>query len=132
MFEAKLKSDLKTIFDVDKVSLDTPSDMREQQCIFVQVDSARINVGTGRASGRVTGTGRMFANIDKLPYGYFMKRIAESDVSLTKNFYFYDIEENSGYYRNLAERTFAFIYFFDQQYNPNNTLLNEIETEVTT
>jgi len=130
VFESALASKLKRIFDVDKSTFNLPSDIHEQECLFIQVDNARSTIKEGRQVCRVTGKLRYFANTDKLPYGYFAKKIQEAVPADTRNLFFYDIEENAGTFLNIAERSMSFVYFFDSQYDPDLGTLNEVTFEV--
>ncbi len=133
MFEKSLTEKLKKIFDLDKATFDLPSESQEQEIIFIEVVSSKNNVSDAKFKAKVTGKIRVFCNTEKLPYGYFSKKIAEADPADTKDLFFYDIEENNGTFRNIAERTMSFIYLFDVQYNPAigeiNELISDIEFE---
>lgn len=130
MFERSLEEKLKSIFDLDKVSYNLPSDEREQEVIFIEVQTARNQIKDKLQLSRVTGQIRVFAQLDKLPYGYFTKKISEADKTLTKDLFFYDIEDNAGTFMNVCERSMSFLYLFKSQYDPNQGLLNELETTV--
>ena len=132
MFKEAMAASLKKIFDVDKVTFNLPSKEDEQEVIFVEVDSAINKIKDGRALSRVTGKLRMFASQDKLPFGYFSKKIDAADPAHVIKFYFYNFEENTGRFQNIVERTLGFVYFFDSQYDPALGTLNSIElSEVT-
>lgn len=118
MFESALKEKLQRIFDLKKSTFDLPGDSLEQECLFIQVDGARSTIKDGRELCRVNGRLRVFANTDKLPYGYFAKRIAAAPLGHTADLFFYDIEENAGQIQNIAERSMSFVYFHSAQYNP--------------
>lgn len=131
MFEKELSDKLKRIFDLEKVTYHASSDSQEQECIFIKVQSSKNHVSDGRFRGRVTGQVNVFGNIDKLPYGYFSKKIAESKIADVKDFLFYDFEENVETIDNICQRTLSFIYLFDMQYNPNLGELTSIVDEIT-
>ena len=131
MFEATLEAKFKTVFDVKKVSYSLPGESEEQECLFVEVESARNQVTDGNIKIVVQGKASMFANGDKLPFGYFAKKIAEH-LSDTKDLFFFDIEANSRIYQNKVQRGFAFVYFFNSQYDPDLGTLNSIDIEVET
>lgn len=118
MFEKSLADTLKKIFDLSKVEYALPSESQEHDCIFISIQSAKSNVRDGKFVSKVTGKITVFCNFDRLPYGYFQKKIAAADKSLTENLFFYDIEENSGLPGRVAERTMSFIYLFNSSYNP--------------
>lgn len=126
MFRVTLQAQLKRIFDFDKVTFDLPSESQEQEGVFVQVESARWRIKDAKQIARVTGTIRVFANQDKLSYGYFNKKISEADADDTRNLFFFDFEENKGTFRNIVERSMGFLYLFDSQYDPSIGTLNEI------
>lgn len=118
MFEADLAERLERIFDFRKVSFDVPSESREQESMFVQIENAHVTIKDKIQKARVTGKIRVFASHDKLPYGYFAKRIAGADIEDTECFFFSEIDDNSGQFLNIAERSANFVYFFSSQYNP--------------
>lgn len=126
MFREQLKDELKQIFDFPKVSFDTPSEDREQEVLFVQIDVARNNVKDTSVKSRVEGRLLVYANSDKFPFGYLEKQIQAADPSLTKNFFFYDITGNAGTLGNIAERTASFIYFYSGQYDPNKGSITSV------
>lgn len=128
MFEKSLADKLKRIFDLDKVTFDLPSESQEQECIFIDVKTSAGRVKDGFFTAKVTGGVRIYANSEKMPYGYLTKRIVEAKPEDTKDLFFYDFEENAGQFRNISERSMSFIYLFDSQYNPN---VGEIEGLIT-
>lgn len=121
-----MRDQLKRIFDLDKVTYDVPGESREQEAAFIEVTQARCRVREKLGTARVTGKLHVFANLDKLPYGYFSKCIAAADPEDVKPFVFYDFEENKGTIRNIAERSLGFLYFFHGQYDPNVGTLSSI------
>lgn len=119
MFEKSLSESLKNIFDVRDVSFNLPSSPHEQECLFIQVENSVNSFKAGRAIAKVTGKISLYANAEKLPFGYFSKKIESASKELTMPFFFFDFEENTLAYLNICERSLSFIYFFDSQYNPN-------------
>lgn len=130
MFERSLADKFKKIFDLSKVTYDLPGDSQEQEVIFVEVVTSKNSMKDGRFIAKVTGKIRVFCNIEKLPYGYFTKKILEANKADTKDLFFYEIEENNGTFRNIAERTMSFIYLFDSQYNPDIGLIENFSSDV--
>jgi hypothetical protein len=130
MFETELSEKLKTIFDFDKVKFETPSDMREQEVLFVEIEQAKNTIKDKQQLSLVTGTITVLANQDKLPYGYFSKKIHEASHDLTKDFFFYDFENNSSVYRNIVSRSLSFNYIYKGQYNTNDYKIEEIELTI--
>lgn len=117
MFKQALGVTLKKIFDLDKVTFDTPSNANEQEVLFIEVESSKATIKDGAQIAMVTGRVRVFASLDKMPFGYFAKKIQEHPLD-AKDLFFFEIEESAGTYRNISERTFGFVYFFNSQHNP--------------
>lgn len=125
MFKAELKDKIQRIFDLGKVTYDLPSSSKEQECAFIEIIKTSDSIQDGRVLSMVTGKLHVFANVEKLPFGYFSKKISASKHADTKAFFFYD-EENKGTYQNIVERDLSFIYFFDSQYDPDVGTINSI------
>ncbi len=130
MFKAELSSRLKTIFGLPKVTFDRPGESMEQEVIWVEVDSCRSWVRPPKQVARVTGKIRVFGNSDKLPYGYFSKRINAADPALTKDIFFYDFEENAETFRNICERSMSFHYLYEGEYDPAIGEINEVNLSI--
>lgn len=109
---------MKAIFRVSKVVFDTPGESQEQDCIFIEVENSWNTFKDGRAISKVTGNAVMFGPNDKLTLGFFSKAIAQAPSIQTKNFFFFDFEENTKRIRNIVQRSLSFVYFFDSQYDP--------------
>jgi len=128
-----MKDKLKAIFGVPKVSFDEPGESYEQDCLFVQILESQANTGQGRARAKVLGAVMMFSQKGKLPFGFFNKRIQNADKSLTKDFFFFDIDvdaQNSpARLQNISERRASFIYLYSAQYDPNQGQLTSISFE---
>ena len=118
MFKSTLTAQIKSIFEIDRISYDLPGESKEQEGLFIDVSTVQARVKDGRAVARVTGVIRVFAVSGKLPYGFFVKKIDGADPADKDGLYFYNFEENKGTYRNIIERSVGFQYFFDSQYNP--------------
>lgn len=118
MFEKRLAEQIGKILDMGKVSFDAPSESQEQEGVFIQVSRARTRVKAARQIAHVVGVIRVFAASNKLPYGYFAKKIEDAPADLKRGLFFYDFEENAGKYRNIVERSVSFQYLFDSQYDP--------------
>lgn len=130
MFEQALIEKFQKVFEVKKVTFDTPApDDHEQETIFIEVALSKNVIKDGKAMARVQGKAYMFAEHEKLPYGFFSKAIKEH-ADDTKDLFFYEIEENTKLHHNLSQRGFSFIYFFNSQYDPDLGTLNSIELEV--
>jgi hypothetical protein len=131
MFETSLKDALVTVFGIPKVTYEAPSEAKEQQCLFVKIDSATSSIRNGVALAKVMGTISIFANSDKLPFGFFAKRIQRSEPDDTSAFYFYNMDKSEQYFGNLVERTCSFVYFYSEQYDPNGGLITSMESTIT-
>ena len=130
MFEASLEERLKSIFKVKKLSYDLPGESKEQECLFISISKADNVIKDGRAKAKVEGSCVMIAPADKMPFGIFAKAIKQADSSLTKDLFFFDIETNNLRYRNIVERGFSFIYFFDSQYDPATGSITSVDINV--
>lgn len=122
---------LTRIFGLKKVTFDRPSDSEEQECVFVNVTKPQIKIIDAREIAKIEGVIHVFANSDKLPFGYFAKRIQRAALEDTRGFFF-GPEENVGTFRNIAERKFDFTFLFDSQYDPalgNITSVNLVYPE---
>lgn len=130
MFEDQLKKQLKDIFGVKKVTFDQPGESNEQETIFIEVEKSTNHISDKKYHARVTGTLTMVGNSDKMPYGFFSKAIDEAKNEDKKGLVFFDFERNSRIFRNIAQRTLGFTYFFDSQYNPNIGTITSVTTNV--
>lgn len=127
MFEDQLAEKFKKIFDVKKVSYDEPGESAEQECLFIEVENSHNVIKDDRAKAMVTGNAVIFSTAGKLPFGYFSKKIQESDPEDTRDIMFFDFESNTRRFRDKVQRGFSFIYFFDSQYNPARGSITSIE-----
>lgn len=132
MFEKDLSDKLQRIFDLKKVTYSVHSESEEQECLFINVQSSKNVVGDGKFKGRVTGQIIVYGSLDKLPYGYFSKKIAEAKVEDVQNLFFFDFEDNVGTIENICQRTMSFVYLFDMQYNPNMGEITSLADSITT
>lgn len=128
--ERHLAAQLKRIFDLDKVTFDRPGESQEQEAAFVEVSTAVVRIKDGREVARVTGTLRVFAAANKMPFGYFAKKIDAADPADTAGLMFYNFEENRGTFLNVVERSLEFTYLFDGQYDPAIGTLNQINLTI--
>ncbi len=119
MFEKTLEASLKEIFGVKKVTYDQPGENEEQECIFIEVEKSRNNVKDKKFIAQVNGTLTIVGNSDKMPYGFFSKKIDEAKPEVKRNLAFFNFERNSRVFRNIVQRTVDFTYFFSGQFDPN-------------
>lgn len=130
MFEKKLAEQLKRIFAFDKITFDRPGESQEQEAVFIEIETARCRIKDKRQIAKVAGKIHVFASLDKLPYGYFIKRISEASLTDTQGLFFYDFEENKGTFRNITERSMSFLYLFDSQYDPAIGIINQVNLSI--
>lgn len=124
--ENTLGDKLKKIFKVSKVSFSQPGEkVKEQECVFVEIEQTRHRIKDKREIAKVTGKINLYGNSDKMPLGWISKMISEANAVDIADLAFFDLEMNSRYYQNLVQRTASFVYFFSTQYDPN---LGTIET----
>jgi hypothetical protein len=128
MFRSSLKTSLENIFGLKRVSFDTPGDTKEQEVLFVEIKNNVSRVTNGRAIAKATGTLSVYANQEKLPFGYFHKKINSANIEDTCNFFFHGFDSNEKYFGNLIERSLNFVYFYNSEYNPNSGLITSLET----
>lgn len=135
MFRDEMASTLSKIFGFKKVTFDAPavssSGTFEQETLFIELSEPNMRVTNGKAFGKIIGSLVVFAQVDKMPYGYFAKRIQQADKSLTKPFFFYDIDLNPvsspARFQNITERRVRFVYLYSAQYDPSHGSLTSIE-----
>lgn len=130
MFETELKAAFKEIFKVDKITFDEPGESREQECIFVEIENARPTIRDGQEIYKVTGNAIMIAQSDKMPFGFFGKALKQADPDTTKDFFFYALESNTRRFRNIVQRGFSFVYFFNGQYDPDIANIESVDLTV--
>lgn len=118
MFEKELEAKLKKIFKAQKVSYSQPSESKEQECLFVEIETSRNRFKDGRCVGRFEGNITMFGNADKMPFGYFAECIEQANPDDLKDIGFFNVESNSRIFQNIVQRTVEFTYFFNGQYDP--------------
>lgn len=133
MFRKTLEEKLQKIFGFEKVTFNAYSDAYEQDTLFIEVQQPRVKTTDGRAYARVTGQLIVFSQDNKMPYGFFNKRIEKAPNALTKDFFFYDIDVNNenspARLQNITERRVSFVFFFSAQYDPKLGELTTLETE---
>lgn len=129
MFEKSLQEKLARIFDITKVSFDAPGEEEEQECIFVEISNSKCRARDGEASFEVRGKITIKASHQKLPFGLFARKIQIADLVDTKDFFFYEIEENAKLYQNLVRRSCSFVYFYNGPLNPDLENIESVEIQ---
>lgn len=119
----------KTTYDQPSVNASTGT--FEQDTLFIQVDECNSSVKEGKATAKVSGSLTVFAQMDKMPFGYFNKRIQQADHELTRKFFFFDIDLNPvsspARIQNITERRVRFVYLYSGQYDPEHGELTSLE-----
>lgn len=127
MIEQQLQKDIKELFEFKQVTLDAPSESLEQDKLFVEVEQNDTRLKDGLMTGRLRGRIKCYASNDKIPFGYFNKKIQEHKT-LSNKFVFFEIDRNNPIFRDKVERSVGFIYFFSGQYDPDLGTLNTLKT----
>lgn len=135
MFRHELQTKLEQIFGFRKTTFDAASTDTngsfEQDVLFLEINETHSRVTEGKALSRVLGTGVIFSQFEKLPFGFFAKKIQEAGYNLTKDFFFFDVDLNpinsQARYQNIAERRFRFVYLYSDQYDPSQGQLTSVE-----
>jgi hypothetical protein len=131
-----MSSKLSQIFQMRKTTFDAPSinattGSFEQECLFIEVSEAKSRASHGRIRSEVNGSIIVYCQVNKMPYGYFHKRIEQSEADLKKDFFFYDIDLNPANsparLQNILERRVRFVYLFSEQYDPDHGELTSLE-----
>lgn len=119
----------KTTYDAASVNSSTGT--FEQDTLFIEVNESNASVKEGKATARVTGSMVVFSQMDKMPFGYFNKRIQQADPELTRKFFFFDIDLNPASsparIQNITERRLRFVYLYSGQYDPDHGELTSLE-----
>lgn len=126
MFEKDLAEILKRMFKLKKATFSAPSEEREQEVIFIQIEKALVRIMGERQVARVMGKITIFSQAGKMPYGYLSKQIQEAKPADSKPLFFWDLEENNTLYQNIDERTASFQFLFSSQHNPNKGELTKL------
>lgn len=133
MFKKDLQERLERIFQLRKTTLSAPSDDFEQDTLFVEINEARAKVYSGRIRARVTGVLIVYAQVSKLPYGYFQKKIELAELSDKSPFFFYEIDNDvassPSRIQNIHERRINFTYVHEMQFDPSKGKLEYLNME---
>jgi hypothetical protein len=139
MFKADLLSKFQRVFGVNKTTFDAPDYAApEQDSLFIEISDVKPRMSGkdgGRATCVVAGAAIIFSQSNRLPFGFFAKRVEQADIADTKNFIFereVDVANSPARVMNLHERRMGFTFLFDTQYDPDRGELTSVTfTEVT-
>lgn len=126
MFENDLKTTIARIFDLNRVTFDDPGESNEQECQFIRVSNPRVSIAEKRQRAQVEGQLVVYANSDKLPFGYFNKQIAKCLNADSLKFFFHNIDVNVPITNNIVKRTVDFVFFYDSQFDPNQGTITSV------
>lgn len=140
MFEKDLKARLERIFGIRKTTYDAPDyDAPEQDALFVEIATARSrmsNKAGGRQTAVVDGALIVFSQAERMPYGFFAKRVEQAAPADTRPLIFereVDLPDSPARKMNLHERRVGFRFLYDSQYDPSRgdltTLTMDFEME---
>jgi hypothetical protein len=126
---------LAKIFSFKRTTFSSPSigtdGSYEQDILFIEVTESDSRTCQGKAYARVVGSLIVFAEMDKMPFGFFNKRIQQADPELTRHFFFFDIDLNPASsparIQNITERRLRFVYLYSGQYDPAHGELTTLE-----
>jgi hypothetical protein len=136
MFRSELKSKLSQIFGFPKTTFDAPNlnsvnGSFEQDTLFIEVNETNARIHEGKSTARVLGSLVVFSQMEKLPFGFFNKKIEQAGNNLTKDFFFFDIDLNPisspARYQNIAERRLRFVFLYSSQYDPSQGQITSLE-----
>lgn len=135
MFKKDLLARLEGIFDFEKVTYDAVSESYEQDTLFIEVWQCIARLSSfGRQRAQVRGSLAVFSQANRLPFGYFNKRIERAKPALLRGLYFHnidiDVASSPARLQNLHERRTDFVFFYDAQYDPERGQLTELDTTV--
>ncbi len=131
-----MKEKLSAIFGMRKTTFDAPSDNSsdgtfEQDTLFVEINECTSRMTEGRAYARVEGSLVVFSQMDKMPFGFFAKKIQQADRTMSKDFFFFDIDLNPANspakIQNISERRLRFVYLYSAQYDPAHGAITSLE-----
>lgn len=137
MFRKDLLRRLEAIFQFEKTTMLASSEAYEQDTLFVEIISSRSHVSGangGRETAKVKGTLVVFSQDDRLPYGFFIKRIEQAAAELKAPLFFFDIDvddvESPARLQNLHERRTSFQFLYDSQYDPDRGSLTSLTLSI--
>jgi hypothetical protein len=128
LFKKELQRRFQEIFQMGKSTYNTVSEeCPEQDVLFITIEDARCTSGGGKESAIVKGFITVFSQNERLPYGFFEKKILKADNTLTKDLHFHDMDQNAGQIMNLVGRRNHFTFLYQGIYDPNQGHITSIE-----
>ncbi len=137
MFRADLQARFERIFGIAKTTYDAPdADTLEQDCLFIEILDCRSRMSGaqgGRQTAKVNGAVIVFSQADRLPFGFFAKRIEQAALDDTRNLIFdreTDVANSPARILNLHERRLGFTFLYDSQYDPSRGSLTSMTVSI--
>jgi hypothetical protein len=130
VFKAELSQRLSEIFEFPKTTFLAPSESYEQDVLFIEINECHSRITEGKAYAKVLGSLTVFSQLEKVPFGFFSKKIQQVSF-LTKDFFFFDIDVNPASsparLQNILERRVRFVYLYSAQYDPAQGSITSLE-----
>lgn len=126
-FETELKRRFQEIFRLKNTTFSKPGETEEQETLFIQVNESNPKISFKKEIYRVVGQGIVFAEVEKMPAGYFAKAIQMAPHELTKDFSFLKVDQSQDTFANIVRRSFDFVFLYSRQYDPNQGELTQVE-----
>lgn len=132
MVRDDIEKKLKEIFLLDKVTFSEPGSF-EQDTLFIEVETCRERPSKGYTAGKITGNLVLFSQSDKVPLGFFAKRINKAKAETKAGFFFFEVDTeilgSQSRFQNISERRCRFQYLYQDQYDPRETLIAGLDVE---
>ena len=132
MFRKELDRRLQAIFDFSKTTYLAPSESYEQDTLFIEIHRALPNTSAASKTqrARVHGAIVVYSQGNRLPYGFFNKRLEQADPALRRGLMFYetdiDVADSPARLQNIHERRANFLFLYDSEYDPNQGSLTSV------
>lgn len=113
------------------MTFNAPSEKFEQDTGFIEINECKTRASEGVVRAQVTGSITIFTQDDKMPYGFFIKKISQANPETKKPIYFFDIDQNivssPAREQNKSERRTGFLFLYSAQYDPNQGELTSLD-----
>ncbi len=105
-----------------------------EDTLFIEVTDCKSRATEGKAFAHVKGELVIFSQNNKLPYGFFSKRVHQATAELHKSLFFFemdrDIQASQARMLNIHERRCSFVFLFETQYDPKHGAMTTIDFDV--
>lgn len=126
MMEERIKSKLSSIFGM-RAKLEAVGEHQEQDVMFISLSRNRSTFKGSNISYRIEGDVTIYTQINKIPIGFFNKKIDLANADDKSSFFFFNIDENNQYsIQNLCEKKLSFIYIDQEQFDPSKGQITEL------